>query len=499
MSKPEKEELERLLKESLQAVEYYKRSSREAADSRLREAQALSALISRQKETEEALLRRDAILEAVSFAAEQFLRTVYFEGIMQKVLGRLGEATGVSRVYVFRNSLGKDDSIETSQIYEWVAPGIVSQIENRDLQNFSFGRMGFAAWEERLSVGEMIIGHLEEFSLEQREFLARQGILSILMVPVFVGNHWWGFIGFDDCRTKRKWQGRETDALRAAADILGAAAQQNLDRERIEAASRAKSEFLANMSHELRTPLNHIIGFTQLVLDERFGKINPTQGEYLNDVLQSSNHLLSLINDVLDLSKVESGKMEMVLEDIDIRTFLENSMLMVKERAMKHGIGLSLQVERHCSSLQADERKFKQIMYNLLSNAVKFTPDGGMIVLSADALNTPSAKEKAGWGNTVYHRLEKLGPQHPCAFLRISVADNGIGIDSNDMKRIFHSFEQADGSMARRYQGTGLGLSLTKRLVELHGGEIWVESEGEGKGATFRFILPMEGMRPRET
>jgi signal transduction histidine kinase len=491
MTERTREELERLLAEALQAVEYYKRISKEAADSRLREAEALSALISRQKETEEALLRRDAILEAVSFAAEQFLRTRFFEGVMQKVLGRLGEATGVSRVYVFRNGVEEDGAIHTSQVFEWVAPGIVPQLENPELQRFFYRRRGFASWEESLSRGEMVVGHVKGFPPGQQDILARQDIQSILVVPVFVGNQWWGFIGFDDCKVLRRWQGREVDALKAAADIFGAAVQQDLDLQRMEAASRAKSEFLANMSHELRTPLNHIIGFTQLILDEKFGRVNRTQVEYLNDVLQSGNHLLSLINDVLDLSKVESGKMDMALDDIEIAPFLENCMLMVKERAMKHRIRVDLEVGPECAKVRADERKLKQIMYNLLSNAVKFTPDGGRVLLSADTLSRSTEKDRNGWGRTVYHQLEMLDPHTPYSFLQISVADNGIGIDPQDIHRIFHPFEQVDGSASRRYQGTGLGLSLTKRLVELHGGEIWAESEGKGRGSVFRFILPL--------
>lgn len=489
------------LKEALKAVEYYKRISEEAANSRLREAETLSTLLTRQKETEEALLRRDAILEAVSFAAEQFLRAPFYEGVMQRVLARLGEATGVSRVYVFQNSVADEGAIVTSQIYEWTAPGIESQMNNPELKNFSYRGEGFSLWEERLSRGQTIYGSLEEFTSREREFLTPQDIKSILVVPVFVGTQWWGFIGFDDCRIKRTWQGREIDALKVAADILGAATQQSLDRKRIEAASRAKSDFLANMSHELRTPLNHIIGFTQLVLDEKFGNINSVQGEYLNDVLQSSNHLLSLINDILDLSKIESGKMDLVFTDIPIREFLDKCMLMVKEKSMKHRIRLSLEVDRRCTSIKADVRKLKQILYNLLSNAVKFTPDGGEVMLSAVFLKTLNDSDKTGWGKTTSRKFEMEGfrPSFARRFLRISVSDNGIGIHQNDLRRIFDPFEQADASISRRYQGTGLGLSLTKRFVELHGGEIWAESEGEGKGATFRVVLPFDQETPADT
>ena len=492
MSGPTKEELEELLKGALQVLDYYKRIAKEASDSRLREAEALSVLIARQRETEEALLRRDAILEAVSTAAEQFLRAPLFETVMQNVLERLGEATGVSRVYVFENSRSTKGEIVSSQRYEWVAPSIEPQIENPLLQGFSFQKLGFGEWQKKLSSGQMIVANVDGLPGREREFLAAQEIRSILVVPVFVGRQWWGFIGLDDCKRERRWQGKEIEVLKAAADILGAAVQQSLDRVKIEAASRAKSEFLANMSHEFRTPLNHIIGFTQLVLDERFGGVNQVQAEYLNDVLQSSNHLLELISEILDLSKVESGKMDLMLENVRVGTLLENALLMVKERATLRGIIFSICGDGLSASIRADERKVKQIMYNLLSNAVKFTQDGGKVVIAADVLE-PAPDQGKG-----VEEDRKPDPGAATRSLRVSVTDNGIGIRPEDVSRIFDPFEQADGSVSRRYQGTGLGLSLTRKLVELHGGVIWAESEGEGKGSTFRFTLPFEQRVPAE-
>lgn len=235
-----------------------------------------------------------------------------------------------------------------------------------------------------------------------------------------------------------------------------------------EQASQAKSGFLANMSHELRTPLNHIIGFTEIVVDKKCGDLNETQTEYLKDVLQSSSHLLSLINDILDLSKVEAGKMELSLGEVHLENLLSSSLLMVKEKAQKHRIQLSRDLNGCPEKIQADERKLKQILYNLLSNAVKFTPEGGSVRVGVCRVNEISS----GKG------------------VEFSVTDTGIGIKPEDQERIFAPFEQVENSSSRRYQGTGLGLSLTKRLVELHGGQIWVESEGEGKGTKFSFIIP---------
>jgi PAS domain S-box-containing protein len=260
-----------------------------------------------------------------------------------------------------------------------------------------------------------------------------------------------------------------------------------------ENANRAKSEFLANMSHELRTPLNHIIGFTELVIDKTVGDLNKVQEEYLNDVHHSSMHLLSLINDILDLSKVEAGKLIFEPSSIQLHDLLENSLIMVKEKAMKHEVKLSREIKEIPEIIMADERKLKQILYNLLFNAVKFTPDGGEIRLTADladgSLSLAGDSSKKTYDQEVGATRYEPTASQKC--IRISVTDTGIGIKQEDLERIFTPFEQAENSTRRRYQGTGLGLSLTKSLVELHGGKIWAESQGEGKGSTFSLILPI--------
>lgn len=257
-----------------------------------------------------------------------------------------------------------------------------------------------------------------------------------------------------------------------------------------ESATHAKSAFLANMSHEVRTPLNHIIGFTELVVDKHFGELNATQEEYLTDVLNSSHHLLSLINDILDLSKVEAGKMELTRKAVELRTILENSLNMIKEKALKHRIQLSTRLNGIPDFIQADERKLKQIIYNLLSNAAKFTSDGGKVCLSADLVEAPSLPRGivSALRSSGDHEQKDGGERK---YVQISVSDTGIGLRKEDLDRIFAPFEQAEGSSSRKYQGTGLGLSLARKFVELHGGAIWAESEGEGKGSTFRFVIPV--------
>ncbi len=230
----------------------------------------------------------------------------------------------------------------------------------------------------------------------------------------------------------------------------------------LEIASKHKSEFLANMSHELRTPLNAIIGFSQVLRQRLFGPINEKQEEYLDDILSSGNDLLSLINDVLDLSKVEAGQVELEVATFSLREALERGVVMVREPAVNKGVRLSLALAPDVDLVDGDERRLRQVVYNLLSNAVKFTPGGGCIDVASSRVNGE---------------------------VQVSVTDTGPGIAPEDHERIFEEFQQTDVGVDQR-EGTGLGLALSKRLVELHGGRIWVESE-PGHGSRFVFTLPV--------
>jgi signal transduction histidine kinase len=256
----------------------------------------------------------------------------------------------------------------------------------------------------------------------------------------------------------------------ANRDELGALAA-NLDRmsdelghlyRALETANRHKSEFLANMSHELRTPLNAVIGFSEALQERMFGELNEKQAEYVGDIHTSGKHLLSLINDILDLSKIEAGRMELQLSEFMLPDVLATAITLVRERAMRHGITLGLDVAPGVGSIQADERKIKQVMLNLLSNAVKFTPEGGSVRVAA-----------------------KLNGEA----VEVSVTDTGVGIAPQDQALVFEEFRQVGSDHARKAEGTGLGLALTRKFVELHGGSIRLES-APGRGSTFTFTVP---------
>ena len=232
----------------------------------------------------------------------------------------------------------------------------------------------------------------------------------------------------------------------------------------LEAASRHKSEFLANMSHELRTPLNAVIGFSEVLIQRMFGELTGKQEEYLKDIYASGQHLLSLINDILDLSKIEAGRMELALADFDLPDAVENVLILMRERAARRGVTLARAVDERLATIRADERKVKQVLLNLLSNALKFTPEGGRIDVRA------TLRDDA---------------------VEIAVTDTGIGIAPEDHEAVFEEFRQV-GTASRTVEGTGLGLALSRKFVSLHGGRIWVES-AVGRGATFTLTLPLGG------
>ena len=317
---------------------------------------------------------------------------------------------------------------------------------------------------------------LEErtYAPRMREMLERFGFRASLAVPLLREDR---IIGGLVVRRKSTGEFRpeviellKTFATQSVLAIQNARLFREIeDKSRqIEAANRHKSEFLANMSHELRTPLNAIIGFSEVLGERMFGELNEKQAEYTEDILSSGRHLLSLINEILDLSKVEAGRMELEVATFDLPLAIDNARTFVRERATKHGINLDVTVDERLGDFMGDERKIKQILLNLLSNAVKFTPEGGRIGVSARQAD---------------------------GSVEISVSDTGIGISPEDQAKIFEEFRQVGSDYAHKREGTGLGLTLAKKFVELHGGKIWVKSE-PGKGSTFSFSLPERSSPP---
>lgn len=296
---------------------------------------------------------------------------------------------------------------------------------------------------------------------DQKKYLEINNIKSLIIVPVMHKNKILGAIMVHQVHYKRKWENTHIEILKDTGSQIAIAIRQAILHTGVQEATKLKSEFLAGMSHEFRTPLNAIIGFSEMLLTEDFGSLNEKQKKFTKNVVLSGKHLLRLVNDILDISKVESGNLELDYEVFNVNFAIFETVSILKSMANKKNISIETKLEEN-TIINADIGRFKQIMYNLLSNAIKFTEDGGKIFI-----------------NSIFFD----------GSLKIEVCDTGIGISDENKDKIFQEFRQIDSSYARKQDGTGLGLALTKKLVEMHAGAIDFESE-EGKGSKFRFILP---------
>lgn len=562
--------------------------------------------------SEKRLKQRDAILEAVAFFSEQLLAHPDWQAVIPSLLSRLGTETDASRVYIFqRHPDSPEDAVMVKQVYEWVAEGIPAEIDNPELQNFPMGEI-FPQWVKNVSQRKNIYSHANEFPAGsvQRAVIDSQGIQSVLVMPIWVNNTWWGVIGFDECTGQRIWTQTEIDALQSAINNLGSTIERQeretqlrdayellneaqkigrmgnwewnirtgalhwsdeiylingreprsiepsyegwlafihpderalvqrsveqaltgkpydiesrivlpdgsiryaqnrgavvfdeqgqpikmkgitLDiterksieqqiqaqneslvkanreiavaRKQAEAANRLKSQFLATMSHELRTPLNAVIGYSQLQLAGMIGELNEEQQSFQERILANAQHLLQLINEVLDLSKIEAGRLELAEKPFDLYELLNEIMVQNQVLARNKSLVFELSIdERLPHTLLGDRGRIKQIIINLVSNAIKFT-DKGLITVEA------TLHDKQNW--------------------RIRVTDTGIGISSTMQETIFDEFRQAENGIDRG--GTGLGLAIVRKLTLMMGGNVRVSSE-IGQGSAFTITLPI--------
>jgi len=469
-------------------------TERMKADAESKERAILEIELNERKRAAEEIQRRLEFEETIAKVSSRFVGISDLDISIRDSLADIGRLSRASRAYLFLLN-GENNTMDNTQ--DWFADGVKQPINK--LKKISCDVC--PEWVNKLNNGEVV--HIPDVlkmpdSDAAKEIFMGRGIKSALMLPVVAGGKLTGFIGFDNINEAGQWGDNDIALLRLSSEIIGNALERKAATDQLaklneelksfnlqletkveertrqleeavgvaEASNKAKSDFLASMSHELRTPLNAIIGFSQVLHEKYFGDLNDKQSEYVVDIVDSGKHLLSLINDILDLSKIEAGKMELDVSEVKVADLLHNSLVMIKEKALAHSISLDLQIADNINGtkIKGDERRLKQVMFNLLSNSAKFTPDGGAI--------------------TIVARKEEKE-------LDISVSDTGIGMTQQEQKRLFEAFYQASGGIKGKTPGTGLGLAITKSIIEKHGGKIWVESEGTNKGSKFTFTLPL--------
>ena len=431
--------------------------------------------VTAEQERTEELQQKERMLSATAAATNELLVERDLEKAIRHGLSLLGEATGVDRAYFFENHYDPGGNGYTSQRFEWNSGSSPPQINNPELQNVPFSEL--PEFIEAIRSEEAFIAKVRELPAGAlKELLHSQVIVSILILPIFNRGVFAGFVGFDDCTEEREWSEAEYSILRAfSTSLAGAIERRNIERElaaardAAEAANRAKSQFLANMSHEIRTPLNAILGISQFLNREATQKLNAREKEGLGLISESGNRLLTLINEILDLSRIEAGQMELNIAPFSLPDLLRSAELIAESLKERYQAAVEFYAsldENLPEQISGDEGRINQILTNLISNALKFTRSGEV-------------------------RLEatRLGGQ-----LLFRVSDTGPGIPVEAQASLFSSFTQVDTSDSREFGGAGLGLALSRQLARMMGGEVFLSSR-EGEGTTVELRLPFD---PRE-
>ena len=423
--------------------------------------------ITDRKRTENEQARRLRQEKAMAAISQALLSSNTTAETLEKALQQLVAAAQVDRVYVYQNIQESDQPLQMRLMYEACSPGSDTCSLNKEQETRPY-YPELDRWRQLLSAGHPIMGAIDALPDSERFLFKDEEVQSILVLPLMVQGEWFGFIGFDDAYLRRTWSLSEVTLLGTTAEIIGAflarrRAEEEISqaRDAAEEATRAKSDFLANMSHEIRTPMNAIIGMSHLALQT---DLNRKQEDYLNKIQNSAHALLGIINDILDFSKIEAGKLDMEFIDFDLGEVLDNVSDLIAIKAEEKELELLFDAGTDIPlALIGDPLRLGQVLINLCNNAVKFTEKGEIVV---------SVK------------LEKDDPDQ--VTLRFGVRDTGIGMTPEQMSRLFQAFSQADTSTTRKYGGTGLGLTICKRLVTMMDGDIWVES-APGKGSEFIF------------
>lgn len=419
--------------------------------------------ITKRKLSEIMLQRQDAILKAISYQAEVFLKSSQWDENIDRVLNKLGEAAQVSRVYIFRNKTTEAGSLVINQLYEWASAGISPQIDNPDLQDLPYDGLFNNRLKESLSRNEIFLISHDEFSLEDRNLMEPQDIKSILIVPIFAGKNWWGFVGFDECIKTREWTPAEIESLKTVGDMIGAAILQNSYEDELikakqlaERSDRLKTDFLTQMSHEIRTPLNTILSYISLLKEDIENRQFEDLPLFFETIDNGGKRLIRTIDLILNMSQVQTGNIECKYAELDLDNEITKLQQEFCKLAERKGLDFSFRNSSIHSRIIGDRYTVTQIFENIIENAIKYTHSGKIDV-------------------KLYNNNGSV-----C----VDVEDTGIGILNEYMPFLFTPFSQEETGYTRRYEGNGLGLALVKKYAELNDADIKVQSE-KGKGSKF--------------